>query len=142
MTYKEIKIAIIRELKDSYPELKIYGIAQVKDYIKPCMFVTLIPIMQEKNLNYKHCFCTIEILKVQTSPNEEDALNFFDTMAEKFSPKISVGKRKLNTSDFNSGYQGSDNDIPYIEFDIEYYENIVKKEEHELMKEIKIKEGY
>ena len=140
MTYKEIKKSIISILKSLYLNEKVYGIETVKGYTPPCLFVNITPVVTERSVNVKRKICAVEILRMQRTVDEADALDFFERVEDALHPKLVVGDRYLNTSDFQASYMGEDMNVPLIEFSIEFYERVNKEDNAKLMKKVEIRE--
>lgn len=140
MTYSDIKKSIIEALRDAFPGEKIYGTDIVKGFKRPCIFVSLSPGLTEETVNIKAKTCYVEILRMQPQPDEDDALAFFEKVEGIFSPKVAVGNRRLNSSDFRATFIGEENNVPQIEFEIDYYVNVEKKETSRMIEQVEIKE--
>lgn len=140
MTYSDIKKSIMQTLREGFPGEKVYGTDSIKGFKRPCLFVSLSPGLTEETVNIKAKTCYVEILRMQPQPDEEDALVFFEKVEGLFSPKVAVGNRRLNSSDFRAAFIGEGNNVPQIEFEIDYYVNVEKKQTNRMIEHVEIKE--
>lgn len=139
MTLKEIKKAVNSALKKRYPEYKIYGADTIEGYTRPSFFVYITQTFLETTKNARHKNVEVEIYYIQKAANEADGTDFFATMEEAFGQKLTVGSRRLNTSDMELTFQGENTNIPACRFDVEFWDRIPKKEKEncKIMKELR-----
>ncbi len=137
---KDIKKAVVSKLKEIYPDYPVYGNDTVDGYSKPCFFVEVSQLFSEGGVNYKYRSCVIEITLVQCIPDEVESLDFFVEIEKAFYPKLEVGDRLLNTSNFAIDWLGENRNIPKVDFDVDYFEATEKEEKQELLTKLRIKE--
>lgn len=126
-TLKEIKKAVTAVLKKAYPENKVYGVDTTEGYEKPSFFVYVTQTFSETTKNATHKNVEIEVDFVQNSPNESEAMEFFEKMERIFRHKLDTGKRKLTTSDFSMEFQGEHQNIPCFFFNLEFWDAFEKE---------------
>lgn len=136
MTLKEIKKAVNSALKEKYPNIKIYGADTVEGYTRPSFFVYATQTYSEATKNAFHKNVEIEIDFIQKAQNEAESMNFFADMEELFGFKLAMGSRSLNTSNINLSFEGENANIPVCQFDVEFWDQIQRKENSETMKEL------
>lgn len=136
MTLKEIKKAVNSALKEKYPDTKIYGADTVEGYTRPSFFVYATQTYSETTKNAFHKNIEIEIDLIQKAPDETESMKFFSDMQELFGLKLTVGSRSLNTSNMDLSFEGENANIPVCQFDVEFWDQIQRKENSEKMKEL------
>lgn len=94
----------------------------------------------EATRNCVHKTAEIEIDYIQTAPNEEKALEFFEKAEQRFIPKLYAGDRKLTTAEFYFDFLGDHGDIPHVEFQTEFWDDWGTEETAETMKEFNMKQ--
>jgi hypothetical protein len=142
MTYTEIKKAIVSMLREVYPKNPIYGTDITEGYKTPCFFVSINIDYEGGTYNITEKTLYVNITKVQKTANEIDALEFFQSVEDKFYPILRVGDRCLTTSDFQHGFEGDHKNVPYIEFQSNFYDVLTHKDQSETMREIIFKEEH
>ena len=118
MTLKEIKKAVNSALKERYPDMKIYGADTVEGYTRPSFFVYITQTFSESTKNAFHKNVEVEIDFIQKHTNEADGMDFFAAMEEMFGQKLTIGSRRLNTSNMDLNFQGENANIPVCQFDV------------------------
>lgn len=126
-TVKDIRVALTKALKAEYPNVKVYGFDTVEGYERPSFFVYVTQTFYEPTINVTHKNVNIEINYIQQTPDEADALSFFERMERLFCQKLQVGERFLNTSDLQMYFDGENKNIPCFEMDVEFYSEIEKE---------------
>ncbi len=128
-------------MQELYPGERIYGVETTKGFVKPCLFVTMNAKLLEGSRNAVRKEAQVEIIRLLKDPDEEAALDFFEKVQAAFYPKLQVGDRHLNTRDFEADYIGDGENIPRIEFSLEYYQRMEKPaEKAALLRKLRIKE--
>ena len=123
MTLKEIKKAVNSALKERYPDMKIYGADTIEGYTRPSFFVYITQTFSESTKNAFH-------------KNVE--VDFFAAMEEMFGQKLTIGSRRLNTSNMDLNFQGENANIPVCQFDVEFWDVIPRTDSSKLMEELKL----
>lgn len=136
MTLKEIKKAVNSALKERYPEYKIYGADTIEGYTRPSFFVYITQTFLKSTKNATHKNVEIEIDFIQRAANEEEAMKFFARMEELFGQKVTAGNRNLNTNNMELDFQGENLNIPVCRFDVEFWDQIPRKENYDTMKKL------
>ena len=134
MTLKEIKRAVNDALKKEYPGARIYGNDTIEGYEKPAFFVYVMQTFAESTKNARHKNVEVEIDYIQKRPDEVEGMNFLEKAEEIFGQKLTVGYRSLSTANIDCQFQGENQNIPVVTFDIEFWDNIEKRETTETMK--------
>lgn len=141
ITLKDIKESVNSILKMLYPKMPIYGIDTIEGYKRPSFFVYAKTTTLETTKNCIHQNVEIAIDFIQNSPDEEIGMDVLCNIQMKLSPKIQVTERYLNTSDFDFDFIGTFENIPHMEFRIEYWDDYGnKEEEHQDMKELNLRQ--
>jgi len=140
LTLKEIKKAVNSALKEKYPDVKIYGADTVEGYTRPSFFVYVTQTYSEAIKNAFHKNVEVEIDFIQKAPDEAEGMDFFSNMEKLFGLKLTVGSRNLNTSNIDLNFQGENANIPVCQFDVEFWDQILRKDDSETMKELIIKQ--
>lgn len=141
MTLKEIKKAVNSTLKERYPDMKIYGADTVEGYTRPSFFVYVTQTFSESTKNVFHKNVEVEIDFIQKNTNEAEGMAFFAAMEEMFGQKLTIGSRRLNTSNMDLNFQGENANIPVCQFDVEFWDVIPRRprtDSSKLMEELKI----
>lgn len=141
MTLKEIKKAVNSALKERFPDMKIYGADTVEGYTRPSFFVYVTQTFSESTKNVFHKNVEVEIDFIQKNTNEAEGMAFFAAMEEMFGQKLTIGSRRLNTSNMNLNFQGENANIPVCQFDVEFWDVIPRRprtDSSKLMEELKI----
>ena len=141
MTLKEIKKAVNSALKERFPDMKIYGADTVEGYTRPSFFVYVTQTFSESTKNVFHKNVEVEIDFIQKNTNEAEGMAFFATMEEMFGQKLTIGSRRLNTSNMDLNFQGENANIPVCQFDVEFWDAIPRRprtDSSKLMEELKI----
>lgn len=141
MTLKEIKKAVNSALKERFPDMKIYGADTVEGYTRPSFFVYVTQTLSESTKNVFHKNVEVEIDFIQKNTNEAEGMAFFAAMEEMFGQKLTIGSRRLNTSNMDLNFQGENANIPVCQFDVEFWDVIPRRprtDSSKLMEELKI----
>lgn len=141
MTLKEIKKAVNSALKERFPDMKIYGADTVEGYTRPSFFVYVTQTFSESAKNVFHKNVEVEIDFIQKNTNEAEGMAFFAAMEEMFGQKLTIGSRRLNTSNMDLNFQGENANIPVCQFDVEFWDVIPRRprtDSSKLMEELKI----
>lgn len=141
MTLKEIKKAVNSALKERFPDMKIYGADTVEGYTRPSFFVYVTQTFSESTKNVFHKNVEVEIDFIQKNTNEAEGMAFFAAMEEMFGQKLTIGSRRLNTSNMDLNFQGENANIPVCQFDVEFWDVIPRRprtDSSKLMEELKI----
>ena len=133
-TLKDIKEAVVNILESLYPKMQIYGADTIEGYKRPSFFVSARLTTLEATKNCIHQNAEIAIDYIQTSPDEEKGMGVLSNIQQNLTPKLVVGDRFLNTSDFDFDFVGTFANIPHLEFQIEYWDEYGNKTEDEPQK--------
>lgn len=134
----DIKKAINELLKNTFPQIRLYGKEVTQGHIRPCFFVEMHGTSSQKNKIYIDHTVTIFITYLQDAPNELEALQIWDVLNEKIQGKLEVGDRWLNVEDKDYNWTGKDSNILQIEIELEYTDTIVPKETNKKMKKLEL----
>lgn len=140
MTLKEIKRAINTVLKKMYPDVKIYGADTIEGYTRPAFFAYVTQTFSEKTKNAVHKNVEIEIDLIQKWPDELAAMEFFEKMEAAFGYKLAVGDRKLNTDNMDYMFEGENDNIPVVTFEVEFWDEIKREDNSEIMKNMEMRQ--
>ena len=141
-TLNDIKEAVNCTLKQIYPEYKIYGADTIEGYRRPSFFVYVTQTFSEATKNAVHKNVEIEVDYIQKSPDESDAMKFFEKMEKAFYHKLKLRNgRQLTTDGHSQEFQGTYNNIPCYFFNVEFWSEIeAEKDDIAIMKDLKINE--
>lgn len=140
MTLKDIKQAVNLTLKEAYPGTKIYGPDTIEGYTRPSFFVYVTQTFSERTKNAVHKNVEIEIDLIQKWSDELAAMEFFEKMEAAFGYKLAVGSRKLNTDNINCMFEGENNNIPVVTFEVEFWDEVKKEDNSEIMKNMEMRQ--
>lgn len=133
----DIRNSIIKELKTSFPDHKIYGEKVTQGLVKPCFFVDLIPIDLVKvnsNLQERSMFVDIQYMSVEDTKVKN--LEMAEKLGQMFSLVEFNGFRVRPT---NGRFEIIDKILHYL-FDLDFKVFGQETETSPLMGEVKLKE--
>nr|WP_288787451.1 hypothetical protein [uncultured Blautia sp.] len=67
-------------------------------------------------------------------------MEFFEKMEAAFGYKLAVGSRKLNTDNINCMFEGENNNIPVVAFEVEFWDEVKKEDNSEIMKNMEMRQ--
>lgn len=124
MTLEEIKKAITEALEGKYPDAPLYGIEELDGYERPGFFLFLTASLELQTVNFRQMHCEVDIARIQVKTDEQDVIQYYENVAELFSPKIQVGDQYFDTEDMTFSYLGEYENVPNVSFSFDYYEKM------------------
>ena len=140
MTLKDIKQAVNSALKEVYPGIKLYGADTIEGYTRPSCCVYVTQTFSERTKSAVHKNVEIEIDLIQKKPDEVAAMEFFEKMETAFGYKLAVGSRKLNTDNINCTFEGENNNIPVVTFELEFWDEVKREDNSKIMKNMEMRQ--
>ena len=135
MTFKEIKAALISVMKTKYPakNYKYYSNSVVEKFTRPCFFTELTLDRSEVvSTDVHHFLGTFSIEILQEKVNEADALDIFTTLQGAFGTSVMVGQtnpRAVKVVGYDFEFAGTEENIPVITVNLEWYDVLPKTSE-------------
>ena len=74
------------------------------------------------------------------SRNGLTAMEFFEKMEAAFGYKLAVGDRKLNTDNMDYMFEGENDNIPVVTFEVEFWDEIKREDNSEIMKNMEMRQ--
>lgn len=134
MDFIDIKKAINTALKTSFPEIDINAGEIKEGFKRPSFFTQIIPVLREFETQ---CYTSNKVLVVVNyfpKKNVElDSLKMMNSLQQTFGMTLKVGNRVLTLQNIRSSMV---DEIVQFKFDLDYLENIAKKETTTVMGEI------
>lgn len=134
MDFIDIKKAINTALKTSFPEIDINAGEIKEGFKRPSFFTQIIPVLREFETQ---CYTSNKVLVVVNyfpKKNVElDSLKMMNSLQQTFGMTLKVGNRVLTLQNIRSSIV---DEIVQFKFDLDYLENIAKKETTTVMGEI------
>lgn len=138
LTEIQLKAALIRLLKQTFPDVAIYGVGAVEGYKRPCFFVEMILTSEnDETVNVVKKTYSVSILYEPEKITEVDSLQKVDGIRNmlkcvddrnkhrKMCIKIKddkFGNRYVKTTEFFYTFVGDDTDYLNVHFNMEFYD--------------------
>lgn len=135
--YQDIAKAVTMVIKDTFPDVPIYGDEVREGYKKPSFFIGIMPVSSinhTKSIKEEHLLITVSYFS-----NTTESLKNYKVMQElkvAFGQVLSVDNRRFTIQETNTEKVGEDGDIYQFTFDINYYELASSESDSVLVKEI------
>lgn len=129
MTFSDIKSALISVMKTKYPAntYKYYSNSVVEHFQRPCFFTELTLDRSEvASSDSQHFLGTFSIEILQQKVDEADALNIASTLQGAFGKSVSVGVRAIKVIGYDFEFAGTEENIPVITVNLEWYDQLPK----------------
>ena len=121
--YQDIAKAVTVVIKETFPNVPIYGDEVKEGYRKPSFFIGILPV---SSINHTRSIKEEQLLiTVSYFSNTIDTLKNYSVMQKlkgAFGRVLSVDNRKFTIQETNTQKVGEDGDIYQFTFDINYYE--------------------
>lgn len=132
MTLSAIKKRCLEIMKARYPTYKYYSNSVVESFARPCFFTEISIVSSEPaSSDAEHYLAEFSIEILQDIINEAKALEIVNTLRAAFGRYFIVGEEKravkIRTYDFD--YQGTDENIPVITIELEWFDSGLLPEE-------------
>lgn len=137
----QIKSACNKVLRETFPEMKIYGNDSSEGLERPCFYTEIVPYTlnyETVNLVLQRCGFKISVFERKT--DEAFQLSVFAKIRKAFGMKLPVEGRKLQISDVDFDSTGADNDVMQVTLTIEWYDSIAEAETRPLMENVTVRE--
>ena len=121
--YQDIAKAVTVVIKETFPNVPIYGDEVKEGYRKPSFFIGILPVSSinhTKSIKEEQLLITISYFS-----NTTDTLKNYSVMQElkvAFGQVLGVDNRKFTIQETNTQKVGEEGDIYQFTFDINYYE--------------------
>ncbi|OHW61383.1 hypothetical protein EUAN_22330 [Andreesenia angusta] len=134
MDFVEIKKAVNTVLKTNFPDIDINAGETREGFKRPSFFTQIIPVVSEfETQNYKSNKLIIVTNYFPKKNIELDSLKMMNSLQRAFGMTLKVGSRVLTLKNIKSSIV---DEIVQFKFDLDYFENIEKKETTTVMGEI------
>lgn len=147
MTLADIKKKCLEIMKQHYPttQYKYYSNAVVENFVRPCFF-TEITIDQSDTASSEaeHFLGTFSIEILQKVIDEAGALEIATTLKKAFGRYIMVNlsdrtdERTVRVKGFDFDFVGTENNVPVITVDLEWYDCITDTEGADPMDDVEV----
>ncbi len=137
----QIKNACNSILRDTFPDMKIYGTDSTEGLKRPCFYTEIVPYtLTYETINRVHQSCGFKISLLEKTTDEAFQLKALAAIRKAFGLKLPVEDRKLTISDVDFETTGKNNDVFQITITLDWYDSIAEADTHPLMEHIAIKE--
>lgn len=138
----DIYASVNNLLKQKYKDIKRYCNDVKGGFEKPSFFVSIITrANKNESINFKFKQYSIVITYFQKNKDEIDNLKKISEIEELFGNCIEVKDRYVRVTDLESDFAGEENNILQVTIDIEFYDEILRKETCKLADSIVMKEA-
>lgn len=139
MTFSDIQIAVVKILKDNFPNHNIQSIMKVEQVKRPAFFVYMKPIISEPSGKYaRHNIMALYIDYFQDVKNEKDMYDAAYIIRDAMGISFPAGDGYANVMEFDWDFVGSERNIMEISVELEYYDAVGTKEEADTMESLEI----
>lgn len=146
MTLSDIKKACLLVMKTRYPTstYKYYSNAVVEKFTRPCFFTELtIDHAEPASSGADRIQATFSIEILQDVVDEAKALEIAQTLRTTFGRYFIVQKqgerdRAVDVTGYDFEFAGTEDNIPVITVNLEWFDSIEKSETAELMKNVEV----
>lgn len=132
MTFAEIKAAFISKMKTKYPvsDYKYYSNSVVEKFTRPSFFTELTLDRSEVASSDVHHFLgTFSIEILQDVVDEAKALEISATLQGAFGKAVMVGDRAVKVVGYDFEFAGTEDNIPVITVNLDWYDVLPKTSE-------------
>lgn len=134
MDLLDIKKSINNILKENFPDVKLFANEVEEGFSKPAFFTQLIPIsFNYETVNFMRVSLMIVINYYTPKSIEVDNLKMTIALKKAFGMTLKVNDRYLLLENITID---NPDGIMQFKFDLDYYQDIEKIDNHEIMKEL------
>ena len=139
--YQDIARAVTMIIKETFPNVPIYGDEVREGYKKPSFFIGIMPVTSinhTKSIKEEQLMITISYF----SDTTESLKNYqvMQQLKSAIGQVVSVDNRRFTIQETNTEKVGEDGDIYQFTFDINYYELVSSESDNELARELVYRE--
>lgn len=136
-TLVDLNEAVNKVLSNRFPNRKIYAGEVTEGFQRPSFFTQIIPMgMDYENLNYKTDRLMVAITCFNEGDTELENIKMYDELIKAFGRVLRVKNRYITLLNIRSS--NADGALQFS-FDLNYWSQLRKEEERELMKELEMK---
>lgn len=130
----DIKKSINQVLKANFPTIKIYSSDTKEGFIRPAFFTQAIPITSDyETVNFTSNKLMIVINYFSENGTELENIKMYDEIKKAFGMNLKVNQRSFLLKNIRSEIV---DEVLQFRFDLDYFADIEKINEYELMKEL------
>lgn len=139
----DIKKEIVRLLRESFPDFKVYSKIVSKGYTRPCFFVDLQLLDSESQscnaIKYTYG-CYITIMADMQETERLKAVETIKSMLRGYRGKyiLHVGDRFLLVEGLHLVYTGENYDVPEVDFDVTLIDDEHIEEDYDTMEDVEV----
>ena len=132
-----IKKSINQVLKANFPDIKLYAGEVKEGFKRPSFFTSIIPFLSNyETTNFTSNKLMVVINYLSENETELENIKMHDELKKAFGMKLKADHRSFLLKDIRSDI--ADGALQF-KFDLNYFVGIEKKEEHDLMNELKLR---
>lgn len=139
ITLIDIKKSTNQVLKANFPTIKIYSSDTKEGFNRPAFFTSIIPITSDyETVNFTSNKLMAVINYFSKNGTELENIKTHDELKKAFGMNLKVNQRSFLLKNIRSGIV---DEVLQFRFDLDYFADIEKIDEHELMKELNVNLG-
>lgn len=138
ITLVDIKKSINQVLKTNFPDIKLYADEVKEGFTRPSFFTSIIPIIfNYDTTNYSSNKLMVVINYFSENETELENLKMIDGLKKAFGMTLKVSQRSFTLKNIRSEIV---DEVLQFRFDLDYYVDIEKIDNYEIMKELNLKQ--
>ena len=137
ITLIDIKKSINQVLKSNFSDIKIYSNDTKEGFNRPAFFTSIIPITSDyETVNFTSNKLMIVINYFSKNGTELENIKMHDELKKAFGMNLKVSQRSFILRNIRSEIV---DEVLQFRFDLDYYVDIEKIDNYEIMKELKMR---
>lgn len=134
----DIKKSINQVLKANFPTIKIYSSDTKEGFTRPAFFTSIIPVTSDyETTNFTSNKLMVVINYFSENETELENLKMIDGLKKAFGMNLKVSQRSFTLKNIRSEIV---DEVLQFRFDLDYYVDIEKIDNYEIMKELNLKQ--
>lgn len=134
ITLIDIKKSTNQVLKANFPTIKIYSSDTKEGFTRPAFFTSIIPITSDyETVNFTSNKLMVVINYFSKNGTELENIKMYDEIKKAFGMNLKVNQRSFLLKNIRSEIV---DEVLQFRFDLDYFADIEKIDEYELMKEL------
>lgn len=136
ITLLDLNKTINNILKSNFPNCKIYAGEVKEGFKRPCFFTQIVPLRSEyENKNYKSDRLMVVLNYFNEDDTELENIKMYDELINIFMMTLKVQERYFLLRNIRGS---TEDDVLQFRFDLDFFSELTKEEEHEVMKDLEI----
>jgi hypothetical protein len=136
-TLVDIKKSINQVLKANFPTIKIYSSDTKEGFTRPAFFTSIIPVtLDYETTNFTSNKLMVVINYFSENETELENIKMYDELKKAFGMNLKVNDRFFLLKNIRSEIV---DEVLQFRFDLDYYVDIEKIDNYEIMKELKMR---